>query len=467
MASTSANIDVILDTVDKVPSCPHGPALLFERFVKNEGPRQFFACSAFRDRKQCSFFKWADDVKEKSDKSQAAFTTSCAHVNQTSLRKRFLIFRKLPLSKRSLCCNCGLLLLPGETNQHKQQGHQIKKGVRRKDLQHPTTLFTPQEDNKTYAQYLFSDVTVEFILGCLENGHFTHILCVGAPRIHEAITLRKKTKDTKLTSLLLDLDSRYAQVYPAKCLCLYNMFNHHFFHRLGEARLRSFLCEREARAVLVTDPPFGGMVEPLAASFHKIEEIWKAETALDESLPILLFFPYFMEKRVCDVMPSLTMLDYKVDYDNHTLFQNKKGKRKKGSPVRIFTNLLPAALPLPLSEGYWFCKDCQRYSAPENQHCPKCNSCTSKDGTKYIHCDICQRCVKSTRIHCKQCNTCELLTHTCGLKRGGGCHICGAFGHKRRDCPERHNSNQKQRNSHLKRSAQEQMSNCAKKRRRQ
>ena len=34
----------------------------------------------------------------------------------------------------------------------------------------------------------------------------------------------------------------------------------------------------------------------------------------DKSLPMLWFFPYFMEKRVCDSMPSLTMLDYKVGH---------------------------------------------------------------------------------------------------------------------------------------------------------
>lgn len=47
------------------------------------------------------------------------------------------------------------------------------------------------------------------------------------------------------------------------------------------------------------------------------------------------------------------LADLQVDYDNHSLFKSKGGKRKKGSPVRIFTNLSPASLPLPSSEGYW------------------------------------------------------------------------------------------------------------------
>ena len=42
-----------------------------------------------------------------------------------------------------------------------------------------------------------------------------------------------------------------------------------------------------------------------------------------------------------------------VDYDNHSLFRSKEGKRTKGSPVRIFTNLSANSLPLPSSLGYW------------------------------------------------------------------------------------------------------------------
>ncbi|XP_070211348.1 rRNA N6-adenosine-methyltransferase ZCCHC4-like isoform X2 [Littorina saxatilis] len=419
--------------------CLQGPALLFERYMKNGDSRKFFACSAFRDRKQCSFFRWMDDVKVGSNNATGN-TNFCAQGVGAGNRKRFLKFKKLPLSERSICCTCGLLLLGGEATQHTERGHQVKHKINRAALRHPTTLFVPHEDNKTYAQYLFTDSTVDFILSTLENLKCTHILCIGAPRIHEAITLRQRQQDTTLSSLLLDLDARYAQVYTRKQMCLYNMFNHHFFDQQGEGQFRSFLKEAGAGLVLVTDPPFGGMVEPLAATFKKIEETWKAETKLDRPLPMLWFFPYFMEKRICDCIPSLTMLDYKVDYDNHSLFKSKDGKRKKGSPVRIFTNLAPTSLPLPTAEGYWFCEECQRYSAPENKHCAKCKSCTSKDGTTYRHCDLCQKCVKLTRVHCDACGTCDLPSHVCGQQHGAGCHICGAMDHKRRDCPQRHDT---------------------------
>lgn len=45
---------------------------MFSRFDKKYGgERSFFACSAFRDRKACPFFRWSDDIKS-SDKEKAA-----------------------------------------------------------------------------------------------------------------------------------------------------------------------------------------------------------------------------------------------------------------------------------------------------------------------------------------------------------------------------------------------------------
>lgn len=46
-----------------------------------------------------------------------------------------------------------------------------------------------------------------------------------------------------------------------------------------------------------------------------------------------------MESQLHNYMPDLQMLDYKVEYDNHPLFQNGPKGRKQGSPVRIFTNV--------------------------------------------------------------------------------------------------------------------------------
>ena len=40
-----------------------GPALLFSKYDTQSGQeRRFFSCSAFRDRKECSFFQWENET---------------------------------------------------------------------------------------------------------------------------------------------------------------------------------------------------------------------------------------------------------------------------------------------------------------------------------------------------------------------------------------------------------------------
>ena len=46
---------------------------------------------------------------------------------------------------------------------------------------------------------------------------------------------------------------------------------------------------------------------------------------------------------------NIPYLFFQVDYDNHPLM---RAKSKKGSPVRIFTNIDAAKIKLPASEGY-------------------------------------------------------------------------------------------------------------------
>ncbi|XP_066892430.1 rRNA N6-adenosine-methyltransferase ZCCHC4 isoform X4 [Kogia breviceps] len=231
---------------------------------------------------------------------------------------------------------------------------------------------------------------------------------------------------------------RYSQFYMEDSFCHYNMFNHHFFD--GKAALevcRTFLQKDKGEGVImVTDPPFGGLVEPLAVTFKKLIAMWKEGQSQDNShkeLPIFWIFPYFFESRICQFFPSFCMLDYQVDYDNHALYKHGKTGRKQ-SPVRIFTNIPPNKIILPIEEGYRFCPLCQRYVSLENQHCEHCNSCTSKDGRKWNHCFLCKKCVKPSWIHCNICNHCALPDHSCNSPKHG-CFICGELDHKRSTCP--------------------------------
>ncbi|XP_019818099.2 rRNA N(6)-adenosine-methyltransferase ZCCHC4 isoform X5 [Bos indicus] len=318
-----SGVEVVLssDPATPAPLCPHGPTLMFVKVNQGkEETRRFYACSACRDRKDCSFFQWEDEKL-----SGARLAAREAH-NRSC---------QPPLSRSQ----------------------------------------------------------------CVE---------------------------------------RYSQFYMEDSFCHYNMFNHHFFD--GKAALevcKTFLQEDKGEGVImVTDPPFGGLVEPLAVTFKKLIAMWKEGHSQDNSqkeLPIFWIFPYFFESRICQFFPSFCMLDYQVDYDNHALYKHGKTGRKQ-SPVRIFTNIPPNKIILPIEEGYRFCPLCQRYVSLENQHCEHCNSCTSKDGRKWNHCFLCKKCVKPSWIHCSICNHCALPDHSCKGPKDG-CFICGELDHKRSACP--------------------------------
>lgn len=69
------------------------------------------------------------------------------------------------------------------------------------------------------------------------------------------------------------------QIYPPEKFCRYNMFNHYFFNdTTSETVFTNFLIESDdKRIAIVTDPPFGGLVQVLASTFKKITETWKKQ----------------------------------------------------------------------------------------------------------------------------------------------------------------------------------------------
>lgn len=234
---------------------------------------------------------------------------------------------------------------------------------------------------------------------------------------------------------------RYCQFYGQDEFCRYNMFNHHFFDdEEAVTFFQGFLREEEgAKVVMITDPPFGGLVKPLANSFSQMSITWRIQNKVSDAgqMPMIWIFPYFFESRILECFPSFSMLDYQVDYDNHPLYKHGKTGRKQ-SPVRLFTNLSPKDIALPEDEGYRFCSVCERYVSAGNKHCPKCDTCPSKDGREWKHCDECGRCVKPSWRHCSSCGHCALPDHPCGQSQTG-CFNCGSQKHKLRACPKKHN----------------------------
>lgn len=67
-----SGIDVITEDLQDHPCCPHGPTLLFSRLVSVQ-PRNFFACSACRDKKDCTFFLWEDEKHKVTKTKQDAW----------------------------------------------------------------------------------------------------------------------------------------------------------------------------------------------------------------------------------------------------------------------------------------------------------------------------------------------------------------------------------------------------------
>ncbi|KAG7221526.1 hypothetical protein INR49_017182 [Caranx melampygus] len=334
-----------------------GPTLLFEKVGRRgEKGRRFYACSACRDRKDCSFFQWEDDkvsearllAREGENRSKRP------GLSQQEYCSRFRKFVSLPVDEKKFCHDCQMLLLPDE---HAAHSSHRSTPVTTAQLRRPSVLLSPLDNKKKNAQYLFTDRSAHFLLDALASQGFTKVLCVGTPRLQELIKLRSlEQKHEPMKTLLLDIDFRYAQFYSQDEFCHYNMFNHHFFDgEASSATLQEFLREGDGeKVVMVADPPFGGLVKPLANSFSLIAQTWRKLQSSDCSeaeMPMIWIFPYFFEPRIIECLPSLTMLDYQVDYDNHLLYKHGKTGRKQ-SPVRLFTNICPRDVVLPQEEGY-------------------------------------------------------------------------------------------------------------------
>ncbi|RVE60130.1 hypothetical protein OJAV_G00177800 [Oryzias javanicus] len=318
-SSDCPGLELVLPEGGKAaPCCPHGPTLLFQKVSKgSKNGRRFYACSACRDRKDCSFFQWEDEkVSETRLQAQEAERQSkMCPFTQQEYHVRLQKFSSLPVSEQKFCVDCQVLLLPAELRDHSTHRTTEAGDVQ---LRMPSMLLRPLDNKKSHAQYMFTGRSTSFLLDALTALGYRKVLCIGTPRLHEAIKQRNLKQEHEPTkSLLLDIDFRYAQFYSQEEFCHYNMFNHHFFD--GEAAsdvLNAFIREDDGeKVVMVADPPFGGLVKPLARSFSLISQRWREGHTSAEGrsdMPMLWIFPYFFEPRILGCLPSFTMLDYQV-----------------------------------------------------------------------------------------------------------------------------------------------------------
>ena len=196
------------------------------------------------------------------------------------------------------------------------------------------------------------------------------VLCVGGPRIHEEVLSRRRRWRAKAdrvatvddggvdgaaarargrkgggtaavdavappASYLLDLDERFGHFYTAESFHLFNMFNVHSFHNgfngtasakgapTAATTTRAELVQSLSTCdCIVLDPPFGGVLEALGRT---IRWLWEVAAEASESrdprlvalrpageIPTFVFLPYFLGGRLMAALPSLKMMDYRV-----------------------------------------------------------------------------------------------------------------------------------------------------------
>lgn len=447
-------VELLHDDSLNVPCCEHGPGLLFRRLGisgKNDG-RPFYACSACRRRKDCPFFLWKEQASRCGNSEwNAVKRRVLPDSTHTQLHDKYLELLKREPRERYFCCRT--LLSKKDLKKH-HSGHSFTNPVSDENLRRPSRLLHADLNNATKAQYFFSDSTARFVLDTLTRLGFDRVICVGTPTLHEHF----RNEHPEVKSLLLDIEQAYEQFYGPDEFCWFNMFNNfHFRGEPSEAVVKDRLLTGR-RCAVVVDPPFGGLVDAVART---LEHLTEQAATLDCELKVFWFFPYFNEKRIIAALPRLRMCDYAVDYENHADFTSDGGKRAKGSPVRIFTDVPLAQIPLPEGAGYKFCGTCDRWVAHHNEHCTVCNNCPSKDGGPYRHCELCGVCVKQANEHCSTCDRCLPPGHDCQSK-GITCFACKQSGHKSTECTQRTAAERK----HFKRKFRGNVFRCKKKKKR-
>ena len=283
------------------PRCPHGPTLLFSRADK-----QFYACSAYRDRKHCAFYQEAGQVVGAGRVGRVVLAARQL-VEEGDCRPGYTAVR-LVLAKEAAglewCRDCSRPAKPAcQATSH------ARCTVDRTVLQAPSRLLAPRNQDKKEAQYFFSPASRQLLLGVVEAEQFSHVLCIGCPSLFECLPARLQDGH----SLLLDIDPRFGNFYNELRFQWYNFFNGHFFYGAsGQAVLREFLTKAD-RLLVLLDPPFGTKTEVMISALDRLADEHHSWNLAGE-LRTLLVLPYFMERQLTALAPRLCMADYRLTY---------------------------------------------------------------------------------------------------------------------------------------------------------
>lgn len=163
-------VTVIAKNPSDNPCCPHGPTIMFSKKIKDE-TKNFYACSAQRDRKFCSFYLEEGNQPKSFVKQEIlSFKRGINH------RKMFLTANELTFlkaSERIYCSSCCTFVLNKQESEHLD--HKVMRGLSDAQLQNPTEILPPAEHNKSEAQYWFSKKSVETIAEILKSLNYRFV----------------------------------------------------------------------------------------------------------------------------------------------------------------------------------------------------------------------------------------------------------------------------------------------------
>ena len=287
--------------------------------------KKFYACAAFRERKDCDFYQSYGDVMNQKKMARIKEMNK-RNLQRNNFTESFQIihdFKKSTnFSTLDFCQTCSRVKKDSCENHHSIQ-------LSKDSLKCPVSILSQKSQDKKEAQYFFSEATRKFLLSTILKLKFTDVLCIGCPSIFEKIE-----EVNSIRSLLVDIDARFGNFYNNKKFLWCNYFNGHFFNGdVDRESFRNFLIGSE-KILLLIDPPFGAKTELI---WHSLD---RTLTMLDvfnfkAKASVMWIFPYFMERQVVAARRNMKMSDYRVTYRDHKQYgETGLAGLRLGSPVR-------------------------------------------------------------------------------------------------------------------------------------
>uniref|UniRef100_A0A0K0EHE2 CTCHY-type domain-containing protein n=1 Tax=Strongyloides stercoralis TaxID=6248 RepID=A0A0K0EHE2_STRER len=376
-------VKVLDNEDDKVPHCPHGPCLLFEKPFSRESSNidVSYSCAVYRSDKCDYNLDIIDWNKIKDEYIPPERKCDPFEYGQAAKSYKELSEQGKEIFFCETCWKC--------FNKH---ACPMIGPINYDLLNNPLEfLVNAIQENEGEAQYWFKDETHEIIYNGIKKGDFDGLLCIGTPTVFQKLR-------TRMRCFLLDVDERFKYFFEADEFAQFSMLVNYFYDPKGKEQLENFFKETR-RLLILCDPPFAVFISTLQKSIDKLKLLFKEKSEYDDKEVYQMFvLPIFVGKHLRDVQ----MLDYKVTYSNHRVFSNPDR-----TIVRLFTDVEQTNFELP-EPYYRFCSECSRYVVSTNEHCDVCEKCPSMDGFTYKHCFTCERCVKPKYKHCKRCKCCHL-----------------------------------------------------------